>query len=230
MKHQVLLLGSTEAFTENFARVLDDCGFETVFGKKDGTLLNGPGFFIFEAIGKEDLKRLSGKANVAPFLIYDSSDIPKDALKPLRDKGLMGVITGSTTPEDISFLVNKALFYDKMLKRNPRVPVSLQVVLRAGVKVVNTNVSLLSRDGMFIVTLSPLPPNSVCRLRFELPGRVMETEAKVLYNISINKDLNIIADPKDPFKRLVSHPGMAVFFLDLTEEDRQRIDDYIGSL
>jgi len=117
-----------------------------------------------------------------------------------------------------------------MLKRNPRIQVNLPVELKSGPRTIRTNASLLSRDGMFIVTLNPLPANALCELRFSLPGRLLETAARVLYNISINKDLNIIADPKDPFKRLVSHPGMAVFFTGLSDSEKEEIDGYIKAL
>ena len=92
-----------------------------------------------------------------------------------------------------------------------------------------TNSAQISRDGMFIITLHPCVANSTCDLEFSLPGfeGKFKTQARVIYNISVNKDLSIISNPNDPFRRLVTHPGMAVFFIDLEERRRQAIDAYI---
>jgi hypothetical protein len=84
---------------------------------------------------------------------------------------------------------------------------------------------------MFVRSLGPPPVNSVCVLEFEIPdSKRMKTKARVIYHIEVNRDLNIISRPSDPFKRLVMHPGMAVFFLDIPEEDKAVIDRYIEGL
>ena len=119
-----------------------------------------------------------------------------------------------------------------MVKRNPRAPVTVPVVLTSGSAVVNSFASLLSRDGMFIVTMNPLEVNGLCTLKFSLPDREKEfsTEARVIYRVVINKDLNIIANPRDPFKRMVSHPGMAVFFVDMPQSERDEINRFVESV
>lgn len=232
MRQQLFLFGTSEPFTKRLREILYDCGFDPVVIKPEPSAVNAMDFYIFEADSREAASHLFERKDAAAFIIYSDMQFGAEELAPLKEKGLMGVITKSTTPEDIAFLVSKALFYNKMLKRNPRVPVSIPVEIQAGTKVIKTFSSLLSRDGMFIVTLNPLEVNFNITIGFSLPGieKMFRTEAKVLYNIAINKDLNIIANPRDPFKRLVAHPGMAVFFTDMPQEDRELIDAYIESI
>lgn len=232
MRQRILLAGSSRAFTGNFKKLLEDCGLEAIM-EKPGEEAGPRDLSVYEVRKKTEIRDVLAAARKAvPFLIFSGLKFDPADLDELRERGLMGVITPDTTAEDTAFLVNKSLFYDKMMRRNPRVPVNIQVDVKAGMKTIKTFSSLLSRDGMFIVTLSPLDVNTVFDLEFWVPGikEKMRTKAKVLYNISINKELNIIANLKDPFKRLVSHPGMAVFFMDLPQEDRESIDSYIKTI
>lgn len=233
MGHKITICGKTEKFTKRFRDILRDCGYEPdVEGPPSSRQISGPrDLCIFEVEGKDDVGQVADVNEAQPFLLYSEMCFTPEEAASLREKGLMGVITDRTTPEDIAFLVNKALFYNKMLKRNPRVPVNLPVEVRAGSKVMKTFSSLLSRDGMFVVTLNPIEVNLTCAIEFSLPGlKKFSSTAKVLYNILINKDLNIISNPRDPFKRLVAHPGMAVFFTDMPQEDRELIDRYIETI
>ncbi len=230
MRNRVALIGGSAAFTEVFRKTIEDCGV-------DASVEAGPGgprssLAVFEVKDRNDLKGVPGWEGPRPYLIFTELDLAHEELAALKGSGLMGVLSGSSTPEEVSLVLNKAMFYDRMLRKNPRVPVDIPVEVRAAAKTIKTFCSLLSRDGMFIVTLNPLPVDSICDLVFTHPSgaRELRTRIKVLYNISINKDLNIIASPKDPFKRLVTHPGMAVFFIDLPEEERAAIDRYIESV
>ncbi|MBI1912471.1 MAG: PilZ domain-containing protein [Deltaproteobacteria bacterium] len=226
--NRVILAGP---LIEELKKIIEDCGFGTVIDTQSQITQGLDDLHLYiipEASGLAGLNPSSSE----PFIIYSDIELPAEDISRLKEKGLMGVISGRTSLEDVAFLLNKAIFYNKMLKRNPRIPVSIPVELKAGSKVIRTTCSLLSRDGMFIVTLNPLPINYLCRLKFELAGvdGEMETEVRVLYNVAINKDLNIIANPRDPFKRLVSHPGMAVVFVDLAQEKRDLIDEYIKKM
>lgn len=233
MAYKAFLAGTTGLFTASFRETVAECGFEPVEGQ-DGSFdvqaMDG-GLPIIAVGSAAELAAI--KADSArPFIVYSPEAFPQEAIQALKEKGLLGALSPDTSPEEVAFMLNRALFYDKMLKRNPRAPVNLPVILTSGNKVINSFASLLSRDGMFIVTLNPLEVNSLCSLRFSLPdgGKEFSTGARVLYRIAINKDLSIIADPRDPFKRMVSHPGMAVFFTDMSREDRDEIDRYIETI
>ena len=233
MSYTAVLSGRTGLFTESFRDTVAECGFELAISE-EGSFNIPVDEDCLPIIAVGSAQDLSGikAGGTRPFIIYSLEAMPQESVHGLKDNGLLGVITPQTAPEDAAFLLNRALFYDKMLKRNPRVPVNLPVILTSGVKVINSFASLLSRDGMFIVTLNPLEVNALCSLRFSLPdgGKDFSTGARVLYRVAINKELNIIANPRDPFKRMVSHPGMAVFFMDMSQEDRDTIDRYIETI
>lgn len=233
MSYTAVLSGRTGLFTESFRDTIVECGFELAIGEEGAFNISTEESClpIIAVSAVEDLGGIEAEG-VRPFIIFSPKAMPLEAVQALRDNGLLGVVTPETSPEDTAFLLNRALFYDKMLKRNPRVPVNLPVILSSAHKVINSFASLLSRDGMFIVTLNPLEVNALCSLRFSLPdgGKDFSTGARVLYRVAINKELNIIANPRDPFKRMVSHPGMAVFFMDMSQEDRDTIDKYIETI
>lgn len=233
MSYTAVLSGRTGLFTESFRETIVECGLELAIGEEGS--FNIPAdencLPILAVSAVEDLGRIKAEG-VKPFIIFSPEAMPQEAVQGLKENGLLGVVTPATSPEDVAFLLNRALFYDKMIKRNQRVPVNLPVILTSANKVINSFASLLSRDGMFIVTLNPLEVNALCSLRFSLPdgGKDFSTGARVLYRVAINKELNIIANPRDPFKRMVSHPGMAVFFVDMSREDRDTIDKYIETI
>ncbi len=228
----VYLFGGSAEFAGRFVDLLRDCGFEPVIETSGAAAPMAGEVSIYEAADRSVLGSLLERDGSDPFLVYTELQFTHEETVSLKAKGFMGAINARTSPEDTAFLVNKAVFYSKMLKRNPRVPVNIPVELSAGVKVIKANASMLSRDGIFVITMNPLPVNSLCDLVFKLPGseETFKTVTRVLYNISINKDLGIIADPRDPFKRLVAHPGMAMLFVDMGVDERARIEAYIETI
>lgn len=226
------LLGGSFEFISRFADLLRDCGFDPVVGPTDAGSPRTGEVSIYEVADRSVFESLIKKDGTEPFLVYSDLQFTPEELVSLKAKGSVGAITTRTSPEDTAFLVNKALFYSRMLKRNPRVPVSLPVELSVGTMVLKTTASMLSRDGIFVITMNPLPVNSLCDLTFRLPGseHTFKTVSRVLYNIAINKELGIIADPRDPFKRLVAHPGMAMLFVDMGVDERELIEAYIETI
>lgn len=233
MEQRLKLAGTSGVFTSVLRRTLEDCGFKAdIVEGEIPESRKSQDVFIYEVRNKADLSGIPKRNPPKPYLIFSETGLDKEEADALKESGLVGVITGATTPEVITFLANSAIFYSKVLRRNPRVPVSIQVDIRAGSRVIKTTSSLLSRDGMFVVTLNPLPSDTVCDLEFDSPatGKRLSMKARVLYSISVNKDLSIISSPADPFKRIVTHPGMALFFIDLPDEERKLIDGYIEAV
>lgn len=231
MEQRLRLAGSSEVFTTVLKRTLEDCGFKVDLagGADDG----GGGVFVYEIKDEGELSTLPVQGEPRPYLVFSSGEgIDRKTVEGLKQGGLVGLITAGSSPEEITLLVNAAFFHTRMIKRNPRAPVSMPVEIKAGSRSIKTTASSLSRDGIFVVTLNPLPDKTVCELSFDDPvsGVRLTTGARVLYNISINKDLSIISSPGNPFKRIVTHPGMALLFLDLPEDDRERIDTYVKSI
>ena len=235
MRQSIRLIGHSRAFTEDLRQTLEDGGLRARVEKagpgvpRDG---RSPAVNIFEVRTRADLTRLSRMKSARPFLLYSTRRLPPARLAPLKEKGLIGVLSRGTSPEEIRFLLSKAFFYKNAARKNRRALVKIPIVLKTDSKMQSALASNLSRDGLFIITLDPLPVDTKCDLEFKLPGerKRLITEGKVLYHIFVNPDLNIIASPRDPFKRLITHPGMAVLFTSLPHEERERIDRYISGL
>lgn len=227
---RVFLTGDLGAIPAAFNDLVTECGF-AVIACGQGLSPSADDLPVIGVSGMEGLKAVDWDAP-RPFLVYTGIELPDTDTQRLKEAGLIGVVCGDTPPEDLAFLLKKAFFYEKMLRRNPRAPVSIPVALSFGPMEVSSFATLLSRDGIFVVSLNPPPVNSACKLRFNLPGAQKEltTGARVLYQISVNRDLNIISSPGDPFKRLVSHPGMALLFTDMPESDRDLIESYIETV
>lgn len=244
MRCRINIIGESPSLVEGLATTLEDCGFGPVSVGASPGEAGWPGgayagdaadmVFILEARTPEDASAIVDSAGgmKRPFIVYSEEGLERETVRTLREAGLVGVIRRDTAPEEAIYLVNRALFYRKMLKRNPRVPVDIPVIMRIGGKSVRTNATQLSRDGIFIVTLSPPGAGETCEVEFALPGstRRFRTTGRVIYNVTLNTELKIISSPEDPFRRLVAHPGAAVFFLGLPEEEREFLDGYIDSL
>lgn len=236
MIHRVILSGTSRAFIEDFRKTLEDCGFEACVKRAPHSPVGAAeeNVVVYELTGEQGVDALCvpDRNNKTPFLIYAAEGARAQDASYLKDRGLIGVITPDTSNENAAFLVSNALFYNTLVRRNLRVQVNLPVTVRGPMKSLKTNATQLSRDGVFVVTLNPFPVNTSCEVELDIPGggSVISTPAKVLYGISVNTDLNIIASPYNPFKRLVSHPGMAVFFTGISDADREAIDRYIETL
>ena len=71
----------------------------------------------------------------------------------------------------------------------------------------------MSRDGIFLQTRKPLEPATMLNLRFNLPDsdRAIQVQGKVIW----------INEYRPEGENL--NPGMGIQFLDLNEEDKERI-------
>jgi hypothetical protein len=234
MSCRVRLLGRSKAFTVVLLRRLKDFGFEAGSAEEAPPGSDPEDICIFEVDREGDAAKLTAlrtepAAARRPFLVY--TELDPAGFTGLKEYGLIGVVSRDTPDEEVVFLVNKALFYNKVIRRNPRVQISIPVVLHCKGDMLKTDSTQLSREGMFIKSLNPPEVNSACSLEFEIPGgRVIKTAARVIYHVMINRDLSIIISPSDPFKRLVMYPGMAVFFTDIADEEKAAIDSYIDGL
>lgn len=227
---RVVLSGDTGLFTPEFIAMLDDCGFEARVLCQGGPEAQPDELPVVGVSGMDGLASLKSGGG-RPLLVYTALRLDREQTEGLRRSGALGVMTPETTPEEASFLVNNAFFHDKMVRRNPRAPVSVPVALESGGKVLSSTATLLSRDGIFVVSLNPLPAGSSCRISFTLPGTGrLSTGCTVLYNVRLNRTLSIISSPRDAFTRMVGHPGMALAFTDLPARDRELIDGYIAAI
>ncbi len=86
--------------------------------------------------------------------------------------GVKRIITREVRPGRVAFLVNRLLFSGRRGRdsESMRVPSSIQaevaVIERSAGDILN-----ISATGIYLQTASPLPPGTLVRLRFALPGR-----------------------------------------------------------
>lgn len=129
-------------------------------------------------------------------------------------------LLSSEHPEEILFKLNELLYGEKAgnLRKNPRISVNLSVLWNSGDKIRQESTYTLSREGMFIKTLTPADINSEIELSFMIPGysRLIRAKARVLHRI----------EPAEAQKQgLVS--GMAVAFTEIDQDSQKMLDDFI---
>lgn len=235
MKKRVILRGIGRA-PAPLLRAFEDCGVYIAAEGADGPDYDDRTVAVYIAEGHGDLERLASKIDAEapgePFVVYTSTEVSGELKASLAEASLAGVITPETPPEDISFLLNRAFFFAMATGRNRRVPVNIPVKVVDEGRAIETVASMLSREGAFINTLNPADAGTECEVTVELPdgGPPFVTGARVLYGAGVNRDISIISNEAEPYRRLVSHPGMAVLFTGLTAEDAARIDSYIESV
>lgn len=111
----------------------------------------------------------------------------------------------------------KASFFKKVSEKRkyPRVPISVKVTNLSSGNFTYYQASNISAGGMFIKADEPLSVGSELRLRFSLPGAEdIKVHAKVVRNQS-----------GDPAKGVPS--GMGIRFIDVGDEDREVINQFI---
>lgn len=104
-------------------------------------------------------------------------------------------------------------------RENIRINTSLKVILGEGTPAGSGTeqfeyASTISEGGLYLRTLSPKPKNALTPVRIFIGDREIRAKAVVLYTCAIEDGL---------FKE----PGMAIKFLDISEEDRNYVRSYI---
>ncbi len=105
-------------------------------------------------------------------------------------------------------------------RENIRIKTSLQVVLGEGTQgeggtEQHEYASTISEGGLYLRTLSPKPKNALIPVRILIGDREIRAKAVVLYTNAIEDGL---------FKE----PGMAIKFLEISEEDRNYVRSFIN--
>mgnify|MGYP001030019542 CR=1 FL=1 len=129
-------------------------------------------------------------------------------------------LISSDVPEEVFFKLNEILYDQTPLafRKNPRIPVNLPLVWKFGEEVMMGSTYTLSREGMFIKTMTPAGADSEIEISFFLPDddEPIRVSAKVARKI----------DPGEARSQgLIS--GMAVTFKKVDEEAQRRLDHFI---
>ncbi len=127
----------------------------------------------------------------------------------------------SNAPEEVLFKLNELLYGQQaaLMRKNPRIPVSLSLVWKCGDAARPGSSYTLSREGMFIKTAAPMENDSEIEVSFLLPG----DEEPVLVSARVVRKVG----PEEAHQQgLVS--GMAVTFQNVSPGILRRLDHFIG--
>ncbi len=98
---------------------------------------------------------------------------------------------------------------DQERRATRRVPLVAEIEYSSDSPSVSKRLTDLSIDGLFIDTMTPLPPGSLISIRFNLPGDTLPVV--VLGEVVWGQE----------------HLGMGVRFMNLRPKDRERIRAYV---
>jgi hypothetical protein len=227
---KIALIGSTEFFSNTLFNLFADSEFEA-------ELLD---------LGIEDLKTVdTGDYDLFVIRADLSSDISEESFVDflLSTKSFLLVDDGENTSpqyinpkmslEDIISKVGNNIFRTRtsrgIARSSPRIKVNIPVEYVHDDACHKSVIINLSRNGTFIVTLNPPPKDSVVDLSFALPQRdeFIRSTGRVIYSIGFDIETGIISKTGEADKKIVATPGVAVFFEDMKETDREAIESFI---
>jgi len=136
------------------------------------------GVDLVRAVRKLDGGRL-------PILVFSGTITSAEEVRDLAALGVAGYINEYSAVQHILPSLAPHLFPDNFNRRSsPRVVLGIPVAYRFGDTITAVLTLNLSKGGISIRTMSPLPVGSKARLRFRLPGakREVEADAKVCWS------------------------------------------------
>jgi hypothetical protein len=230
---KIALLGSTPFFEGMLPGILKDSGYEVDFFKAatiDEKIISR--FYnysllilsadLVEKLAEEDF--FSCVLATRGFLVAESGDRISGSFP-----GGAEHISHTMSPEEIIFKVNNIVYRSHNVRKSHRVTVNIDVEYECQERWYKSKITTISLFGLFISTLNPLQNNARIRLAFFLPpeGRKIEATGRVLYSIGYNLLKGIISHPESSDKKIIAHPGMGVFFENLSEADRETLRVFI---
>jgi uncharacterized protein (TIGR02266 family) len=219
----VLIADDTAFVRERFANALLSAGHRAVTVKSAAELLarvkadldeidllvldlrlpHASGIEMIRSIRKFDEGRL-------PILVFSGTIASADEVRELASLGIAGYVNEYTAAQHILPSLAPHLFPDSFNRRgSPRVVLGIPVSYRFGNTIAAALTLNLSKGGLAIRTMSPLPSGSQVRVRFRLPGsrRDLEAESRVSWSD----------------RRL----GMGLQFERVAPDDQAAIDEFV---
>src|SRR4051812_30889259 len=144
----------------------------------DLRLPHAPGVDLIRSIRKLDDGRL-------PVLVFSGTIATADEVRDLAALGVAGYVNEYSAVQHILPSLAPHLFPDNFNRRgSPRVVLGIPVAYRFGNTIAAALTLNLSKGGLAIRTMSPLPEGSKVRARFRLPGskRDIEGESRVAWS------------------------------------------------
>ena len=147
-----------------------------------------------------------------PILVFSGTISSAEEVRELAALGVAGYVNEYSAVQHILPSLAPHLFPDNFNRRSsPRVVLGIPVAYRSGDTITAVLTLNLSKGGIGIRTMSPLPEGTRVRLRFRLPGarREIEAEARVAWS-----DRRI---------------GMGLQFEKVQDEDQAAIDEFVDT-
>lgn len=144
----------------------------------DLRLPHAGGVDLVRAIRKLDDGRL-------PILVFSGTIASADEVRELAALGVAGYVNEYSAVQHILPSLAPHLFPDNFNRRgSPRVVLGIPVNYRFGNTIAAALTLNLSKGGLAIRTMSPLPEGSKVRVRFRLPGsrRDIEAESRIAWS------------------------------------------------
>ena len=130
--------------------------------------------------------------------------------------------------EEIVSRINGVIFRFSNIRKNRRITVRLEAEYRCADRCARTTMQNLSTSGAFLSTLNPLEQGSQFSLTFDLgDGAPVTARCCVLYSVGYDLERSIISHPAAREKSITAVPGMGVYFEDMSEDDRRRVELFI---
>jgi|GEM_PF-3602336 len=157
-----------------------------------------------------------------PILLFTDVALDEGLKKQLQQLGIKALIKKGASQEEFVYVVQSFIMLPSVnvIRKNPRALLTLPVIYRADGNEVSSNTFTLSRDGVFIREMNPLPPETKLELELLIPGRKgpIKSKAEVLYAV--------------PYFVGVSRihvAGMAVRFVDLPDAQKSELDQLVSN-
>jgi two-component system, chemotaxis family, chemotaxis protein CheY len=130
------------------------------------------------------VRRIDGARRV-PIVVFSGTIGSADEVRELASLGVAGYVNEYSSPQNILPALAPHLFPDNFNRRgSPRVTLGIPVSYRVGNTIAAALTLNLSKGGLAIRTMSPLPEGSKVKARFRLPEgkKEVETESRVSWS------------------------------------------------
>jgi uncharacterized protein (TIGR02266 family) len=188
----VIVADDTAFVRDRFSTALTSAGHEALAVKSAAELLarirsdaDGIDLLVIDLrlphAGGVDLVRAIRKIDAGriPILIFSGTISSADEVRHLAALGVAGYVNEYSAVQNILPSLAPHLFPDNFNRRSsPRVLLGIPISYRFGNTIAAALTLNLSKGGIAIRTMSPLPPESKARVRFRLPGSKAEIEAE----------------------------------------------------
>ena len=194
----VVIADDTAFVRERFQKALHEAGHSAIIVRSAAELLarvradldsidllvidlrlpHASGVELIRSVRKLDQGRL-------PILVFSGTISSAEEVRELAALGVAGYVNEYSAVQHILPSLAPHLFPDNFNRRSsPRVVLGIPVAYRSGDTITAVLTLNISKGGIGIRTMNPLPPGTRVRLRFRLPGarREIEAEAQVTWS------------------------------------------------